>query len=241
MRDSLCVRLGEADGDVGREPEALHRASLRLPRGARRSARQARPHAAPCVVLTGAGVSTESGIPDFRSPYGDLGRRRPVRVRVDRRVPPRSGRSGTSTARASRRCSQPSRTRRTVALAELERRGCVQAVITQNIDRCTSGPGASTSSRCTVRSAVGLPPLPRVELLRRRARAARGSAGAALPGLRRDPEARRRPLRRARCRHRDRPCDDARPRSRAPARRRLLARGLAGGRSAARGAPPSRS
>jgi NAD-dependent deacetylase len=88
----------------------------------------------PCVVLTGAGISTESGIPDFRSPTGiwaeydpmeyatiDAFRRDPVKVwefyalrlEVLTRAEPNAGH---------------------LALAELERRGLVQAVVTQNID-----------------------------------------------------------------------------------------------------------
>jgi NAD-dependent deacetylase len=88
----------------------------------------------PCVVLTGAGISTESGIPDFRSPtgiwaeydpmeYATIGafRRDPVRVwefyalrfRVLISAEPNAGH---------------------MALAELERRGLVAAVVTQNID-----------------------------------------------------------------------------------------------------------
>jgi NAD-dependent deacetylase len=88
----------------------------------------------PCVVLTGAGISTESGIPDFRSPTGiwaeydlmeyatiDAFRRDPVKVwefyalrfELLTRAEPNAGH---------------------LALAELERRGLVQAVVTQNID-----------------------------------------------------------------------------------------------------------
>jgi NAD-dependent deacetylase len=88
----------------------------------------------PCVVLTGAGISTESGIPDFRSPtgiwadydpleYATIGafRRDPVKVwefyalrfEVLTRAEPNAGH---------------------LALAELERRGAVAAVVTQNID-----------------------------------------------------------------------------------------------------------
>jgi len=88
----------------------------------------------PCIVLTGAGISTESGIPDFRSPTGiwaeydpmeyatiDAFRRDPVKVwefyalrfEVLTQAEPNAGH---------------------LALAELERRGLVQALITQNID-----------------------------------------------------------------------------------------------------------
>jgi NAD-dependent deacetylase len=88
----------------------------------------------PCVVLTGAGISTESGIPDFRSPTGiwaeydpmeyatiDAFRRDPVKVwefyalRLDAlgRAEPNAGH---------------------LALAQLERRGLVEAIVTQNID-----------------------------------------------------------------------------------------------------------
>jgi NAD-dependent deacetylase len=88
----------------------------------------------PCVVLTGAGISTESGIPDFRSPSGiwaeydpmeyatiDAFRRDPVKVwefyalrfEVLTRAEPNIGH---------------------LALAELERRELVEAIVTQNID-----------------------------------------------------------------------------------------------------------
>jgi NAD-dependent protein deacetylase/lipoamidase len=88
----------------------------------------------PCVALTGAGISTESGIPDFRSPDGIWAhydpmeyatiaafRRNPVKVwefyalrfEVLARAEPNAGH---------------------LALAELERRGVVRAVVTQNVD-----------------------------------------------------------------------------------------------------------
>jgi NAD-dependent deacetylase len=88
----------------------------------------------PCVVLTGAGISTESGIPDFRSPGGiwakydpmeyatiDAFRRDPVKVwefyalrfEMLTTAEPNAGHA---------------------ALAELERRGIVTAVVTQNVD-----------------------------------------------------------------------------------------------------------
>jgi NAD-dependent deacetylase len=88
----------------------------------------------PCVALTGAGISTESGIPDFRSPSGIWAEYDPMeyatidafcrdalkvwefyllRLGVLARAEPNEGHR---------------------ALAELERRGIVQAVVTQNID-----------------------------------------------------------------------------------------------------------
>jgi NAD-dependent deacetylase len=89
----------------------------------------------PCVALTGAGVSTESGIPDFRSPTGVWAQYDPMEyatIEAFRRDPVKvwdfyGKRLGVLLD------AKPNPAH--LALAELERRGLVSAVITQNIDR----------------------------------------------------------------------------------------------------------
>jgi NAD-dependent deacetylase len=88
------------------------------------------------VVLTGAGVSVPSGIPDFRSPGTGLWENvDPMEVaHIDawRRDPERFWRFYGDRF-VSLFDKQPNGAH--VALAELERRGLVRAVITQNVDR----------------------------------------------------------------------------------------------------------
>ena len=88
------------------------------------------------VVLTGAGVSVPSGIPDFRTPRTGLWENvNPMEVaHIDawRRDPDRFWRFYGDRF-ASLVDKQPNDAHR--ALAELERRGLIEAVITQNIDR----------------------------------------------------------------------------------------------------------
>ena len=88
----------------------------------------------PCVALTGAGVSTESGIPDFRSAGGIWAQFDPYEVasldgfRCDpERVWEFYGRRLGVLEGAEPNAAH-------LALAELERRGLVSAVITQNVD-----------------------------------------------------------------------------------------------------------
>jgi NAD-dependent protein deacetylase/lipoamidase len=86
------------------------------------------------VVFTGAGISTESGIPDFRSPGGIWTRMAPIDFadflasEEARRETWRRRFAMDETFRAA----APNRGHR--AVAELVRRGKVAAVITQNID-----------------------------------------------------------------------------------------------------------
>ena len=89
----------------------------------------------PCVALTGAGVSTESGIPDFRSPGGLWAEFDPqdyATIEAFRRDPERIW---SFYSRRFRFLADAEPNAAHHALAELERRGLVQAVITQNIDR----------------------------------------------------------------------------------------------------------
>ena len=88
----------------------------------------------PCVALTGAGISTESGIPDFRSPgglwaefdpleYGSIEAFRADPAKVWRFYAPRFSVLSDAEPNAAH-----------LALAQLERLGLLDAVITQNID-----------------------------------------------------------------------------------------------------------
>ena len=88
----------------------------------------------PCVVLTGAGISTENGIPDFRSPTGMWADTDPFAVasiEAFRRDPVRTW-AFYAPRFASLLEAEPNAGH--LAIAELERRGLVRAVITQNID-----------------------------------------------------------------------------------------------------------
>ena len=88
----------------------------------------------PCVVLTGAGVSTESGIPDFRSPTGLWAKVDPMEygsIEAFRRDP-RKVWSFYKPRVEMLTGAEPNPAH--VALAQLERLGFVEAVVTQNID-----------------------------------------------------------------------------------------------------------
>jgi NAD-dependent deacetylase len=97
----------------------------------------------PCVVLTGAGISTESGIPDFRSATGiwaDVNPFEVASIQAFRRDPERVWdfyRRRIDLLRTA----EPNAGH--IALAELERRGLVHAVVTQNIDMLHSRAGSS--------------------------------------------------------------------------------------------------
>jgi NAD-dependent deacetylase len=88
----------------------------------------------PCVVLTGAGISTESGIPDFRSPTGIWAEYDPMEyatIAAFRRDP---GKVWDFYARRFEVLTRAEPNAGHRALAELERAGLVEAVVTQNID-----------------------------------------------------------------------------------------------------------
>ena len=88
------------------------------------------------VALTGAGISTDSGIPDFRGPQG-LWTKNPVAEKMSN-IHYYLADPEVRKASWQNRLSSPAWTARPnpghLALVELERRGKLHALITQNID-----------------------------------------------------------------------------------------------------------
>jgi NAD-dependent deacetylase len=99
--------------------------------------------ASSAVILTGAGISVPSGIPDFRTPGKGLWEKvNPMEVAhidVFRREPDRFWHFYGQRF-ASLKDVQPNDAHR--AVADLERRGLVRGVITQNIDRLHRAAGS---------------------------------------------------------------------------------------------------
>ena len=188
----------------------------------------------PCVALTGAGISTESGIPDFRSPGGIWDQYDPMEyatIQAFRRDPVKVWDFYARRLEVLRD-AEPNAAH--LALAELEQRGLVEAVITQNIDRLHELAGSEDvvevhgSIRSSVCLACGATAAfdEVVELLADAPAPACPRCGAILkPGVVMFGEA---PASR-----RDRPGVRARAAGPAAARRRLLPRGPSGGRSPA--------
>lgn len=86
------------------------------------------------VALAGAGVSTESGIPDYRGPDGTLRRRQPMQYKEFVGSPEGRARYWSRSVVGWPMFSAARPNRAHVALAELEAAGALAGVITQNVD-----------------------------------------------------------------------------------------------------------
>lgn len=95
------------------------------------------------AVLTGAGCSTESGIPDYRGPETSRRARNPIQYRAFVREPLARARYWSRSLVGWPRIQGAAPNDAHRALAGLERRGVVSALVTQNVDRLHAKAGSA--------------------------------------------------------------------------------------------------
>ncbi|SIM73383.1 NAD-dependent protein deacetylase [Micromonospora cremea] len=94
------------------------------------------------VVLSGAGLSTESGIPDYRGPSGVARRHTPMTFQAFTRDPLARRRYWARSHLGWRLIARATPNAGHRAVAQLQRAGLVDAVITQNVDGLHSAAGS---------------------------------------------------------------------------------------------------
>lgn len=94
------------------------------------------------LVLSGAGISTESGIPDYRGPEGSLRARAPMSYRDFVQSAENRRRYWARSAAGWSRVRDARPNAGHLALARLETRGLITGVITQNVDRLHHAAGS---------------------------------------------------------------------------------------------------
>src|SRR6476660_1514384 len=87
------------------------------------------------VALTGAGISTESGIPDYRGPQGTWAKHTPIYYADYVRNPAVRRRYWARSLNGYSRFRDAQPNAGHIALADMERRGRLHHLITQNVDR----------------------------------------------------------------------------------------------------------
>jgi NAD-dependent SIR2 family protein deacetylase len=94
------------------------------------------------VVLSGAGLSTESGIPDYRGPTGAARRHAPMTYQAFVRDPVARHRYWARSYLGWRQIAEARPNAGHRAVTALQELGCVEAVITQNVDGLHQAAGA---------------------------------------------------------------------------------------------------